>query len=120
MSTEPTTTSSAASTAAQALAAAGDAESARDVGALDDAAQSAAQRLGANKRGLVERLIYGPSPDATELQSGADGAESAEGAAVDSVMATLKKKSQTRLKVAAIDLKTEIPDTDVSREALER
>ena len=40
--------------------------------------------------------------------------------AVDSVMATLKKKSQTRLKVAAIDLKTEIPDTDVSREALER
>ena len=40
--------------------------------------------------------------------------------AVDSVMETLKKKSETRLKVVAIDLKSEIPDTAVTREALER
>jgi len=59
------------STAAKALAAAGDVESARDVGALDDAAKQAAERLGRKKRSLVERLIYGPAPDASELQSGA-------------------------------------------------
>ena len=65
------------STAAKALAAAGDAESARDVGALDDAAKNAATRLGAKKKGLVERLVYGPLPDAGELQSGALGAQKA-------------------------------------------
>ncbi len=59
------------STAARALLAAGDADSARDVGALDQAARQAQQRLGKRKRGLVERLIYGPRPDAHELQSGA-------------------------------------------------
>src|SRR5512138_1107049 len=59
------------STAARALAAAGDAESARDVSALDAAARAAAERLGRKKRGLVERLIYGPRPDTAELQSGA-------------------------------------------------
>ena len=87
MSTQPTTTSPAASTAAQALAAAGDSESARDVGALDDAAQKAAERLGASKKGLVERLIYGPLPDAAELQSGAVGAANADRQAADTVMA---------------------------------
>ncbi len=61
------------STAAKALAAAGDVESARDVGALDDAAKQAAERLGRKKRSLVERLIYGPLPDTSELQSGAIG-----------------------------------------------
>jgi alkylation response protein AidB-like acyl-CoA dehydrogenase len=66
-----------ASTAAKALAAAGDAESARDVGALDDAARSAALRLGRQKRGLVERLVYGPQPATSELQSGAFAAKSA-------------------------------------------
>ncbi len=59
-----------ASTAAQALAAAGDVESARDVSALDDAALAAQKRLGANKASLVERLIYGPEPSVEELQSG--------------------------------------------------
>lgn len=87
MSTQTTNTSPAASTAAQALAAAGDAESARDVGALDDAARQAAQRLGAHKKGLVERLIYGPLPEASELQSGARGASSADTAAGEQVMA---------------------------------
>mgnify|MGYP001366478283 CR=1 FL=1 len=66
-----------ASTAAKALAAAGDAESARDVSALDDAARQAAMRLGRNKRALVERLIYGPRPDTEELQGGAVAMEQA-------------------------------------------
>ena len=59
------------SLAAQALAAAGDAAQARDVGALDDAAAAAAKRLGRTRKGLVERLIYGPTPDVAELRSGA-------------------------------------------------
>lgn len=75
------------STAAQALAAAGDAESARDVGALDDAAKQAALRLGASKKGLVERLIYGPLPETGELQSGAVAASRMDTDAGDEVMA---------------------------------
>lgn len=75
--TPPPAPSPAESTAAKALALAGDAESARDVGALDAAARQAAARLGKNKRSLVERLIYGPAPDAGELQSGAVGASRA-------------------------------------------
>ena len=77
----------ASSTAAQALAAAGDAESARDVGALDDAAKQAALRLGANKTGLVERLIYGPLPETSELQSGASSAARVDTQSGDEVMA---------------------------------
>lgn len=78
MTKHPTPASPAAeSTAARALAAAGDAESARDVGALDAAAKQAAERLGRSKRSLVERLIYGPLPDAGELQSGALAASKA-------------------------------------------
>ncbi len=87
MTTQPTPESPASSTAAQALAAAGDAESARDVGALDDSAKQAAQRLGASKKGLVERLIYGPQPEASELQSGALGASKADRSDSDAVMA---------------------------------
>ncbi|MFT6078240.1 MAG: alkylation response protein AidB-like acyl-CoA dehydrogenase [Planctomycetota bacterium] len=87
MSTQPTASSPAASTAAQALAAAGDTESARDVGALDEAAQQAAKRLGASKQGLVERLIYGPMPETGELRSGAMGAANADRTAGDEVMA---------------------------------
>ncbi|HEB52390.1 MAG TPA: acyl-CoA dehydrogenase [bacterium] len=77
----------AASTAAQALAAAGDAQSAQDVGALDAAARQAAARLGAHKRSLVERLIYGPPPEADELQSGVRGAANADGKPADEVLA---------------------------------
>ena len=58
------------STAARALEAAGDADSARDVGALDAAALAAQKRLGSSRKGLVERLIYGPLPPIAELQSG--------------------------------------------------
>lgn len=90
MSTNPQPASpTAESTAARALAAAGDAESARDVGALDAAAKQAARRLGKNKRGLVERLIYGPLPDAGELQSGALAASRAGGRGAPVVAAAL-------------------------------
>ncbi len=58
------------STTSIALEAAGDSESARDIGALDDVAQAVDKKLAATRTGLVERLIYGPAPDATELQSG--------------------------------------------------
>ncbi len=59
------------STAARALAAAGDAAQAQDVAALDDVAAAAARRLGRAKKGLTERLIYGPLPPVAELRSGA-------------------------------------------------
>src|SRR6185295_11591801 len=59
------------STTARALAAAGDADSARDVGALDTAAQAVDRKLAPSRTGLVERLIYGPRPSVAELQSGA-------------------------------------------------
>ena len=58
------------STTSIALEAAGDSESARDIGALDDVAQAVDKKLAASRTGLVERLIYGPAPDDTELQSG--------------------------------------------------
>ncbi|MEZ5965908.1 MAG: acyl-CoA dehydrogenase family protein [Planctomycetota bacterium] len=72
MSTSPELRSAATdSTAARALAAAGDAESARDVSALDTAAAAAQKRLARTRSGLVERLIYGPPPPTRELESGA-------------------------------------------------
>lgn len=77
MTTNPPESPAAESTAAKALAAAGDVESARDVGALDLAAKHAAERLGHRQKGLVERLIYGPRPDTAELQSGAIAASRA-------------------------------------------
>ncbi|MBK8098029.1 MAG: acyl-CoA/acyl-ACP dehydrogenase [Planctomycetes bacterium] len=82
------------STAARALAAAGDAESARDVSALDDAARQAAERLGRQRKGLVERLIYGPRPEASELQSGAHGHDRAQNrgaAAVEAAIACMAR-----------------------------
>ncbi|MEY4672265.1 MAG: hypothetical protein RL148_49 [Planctomycetota bacterium] len=84
----------ATSTAAKALAAAGDADSARDVGALDAAAKAAMDRLGATRRSLVERLVYGPAPTADELQSGARGAKAAQhrgAAAVEAAISTLRR-----------------------------
>ncbi len=63
-------TATQASTAAQALAAAGDTQSAQDVSALDSSALGAQKKLGTTRSSLVERLIYGPLPQPTELQSG--------------------------------------------------
>lgn len=60
-----------ASTAARALAAAGDHDSARDVAALEGAARGVDRKLAASRTGLVERLVYGPPPAVAELRSGA-------------------------------------------------
>lgn len=92
--TPPATDMKNPSTAAKALAAAGDADSARDVSALDDAAQQAALRLGAKKKSLVERLIYGPIPSNEELQSGARAYQAAErkgSAAVEAAIACMQR-----------------------------
>lgn len=75
--TPPASPDPRASTAAKALAAAGDAESARDVGALDDASRQAAARLGRRTTSLVQRLIFGPRPAIDELQGGARAAAAA-------------------------------------------
>jgi alkylation response protein AidB-like acyl-CoA dehydrogenase len=58
------------STTSEALAAAGDADAARDIGALDAAAGAVERKLAPVRRSLVERLIYGPPPNAAELQAG--------------------------------------------------
>lgn len=58
------------STTSNALEAAGDRESARDIGALDDAALAVDRKLAASRSSLVQRLIYGPQPGNEELQSG--------------------------------------------------
>jgi alkylation response protein AidB-like acyl-CoA dehydrogenase len=73
------TASPESSTAAKALAAAGDVESARDVAALDGAARGVERKLAPTRIGLVERLIYGPRPPVAELTSGAGLASSAAG-----------------------------------------
>jgi alkylation response protein AidB-like acyl-CoA dehydrogenase len=77
------------STAAKALAAAGDQDSARDVAALDGAARGVERKLAAVRSGLVERLLYGPPPPAAELQSGAELAQRAAGSELAVVEAAL-------------------------------
>lgn len=82
------------STAAKALAAAGDTESARDVAALDGAARGVERKLATTRSGLVERLIYGPAPSAAELQSGAVLAHAAAGSergVVDAALGALAR-----------------------------
>lgn len=59
---------------AEALAAAGDQQSATDISALDAAAAGVERKLAASQRGLVERLIYGPQPKPEELGAGAQEA----------------------------------------------
>ncbi len=59
------------SATADALDAAGDRESARDVGALDAAVAGADRKLAPTRSGLVERLIFGPLPPVEELGAGA-------------------------------------------------
>ena len=67
------------STAARALAAAGDQDSARDVAALDLAARGVDRKLAPTRLGIVERLMFGPAPSVAELQSGAALARSVSG-----------------------------------------
>lgn len=75
------------STASRALAAAGDAQSARDVAALDDAAEGAKRRLQARRQSLVQRLIYGPPPPPEELLAGGQLSEQGPGPAARSALA---------------------------------
>ncbi len=82
------------STTEKALEAAGDLDSARDVGALDRVAQAVDRKLGAVRTGLVERLIYGPAPTVVELQSGAALARDVQGterAVVDAALGCLAR-----------------------------
>jgi hypothetical protein len=82
------------STAARALAAAGDLDSARDIAALENAARGVDRKLGAARRGLVERLIYGPLPSPAELGSGAKLARDVAGserAVVDAALGALAR-----------------------------
>ncbi len=58
------------SASARALAAAGDVEAARDVGALESAVGAVASKLATRRSSLVGRLIYGPWPAHDELQAG--------------------------------------------------
>jgi len=82
------------STAARALAAAGDSESARDVAALDGAARGVERKLKPARSGLVERLLYGPAPSTAELQAGAALARriaGSEAAVVDAALGSLAR-----------------------------
>jgi len=58
------------SISATALAAAGDTEAARDVGALESAVGAVDRKLASTRSSLVGRLIYGPRPGNDELQAG--------------------------------------------------
>lgn len=77
------------STAARALEAAGDHESARDVAALDLAARGVDRKLKPSRAGLVERLMFGPAPSVAELASGAVLARSVAGSERSIVAAAL-------------------------------
>ncbi len=79
------------SSAAEALAAAGDREAAEDIGGLDAAAGAADARLAAVRSGLVERLIYGPLPDIDELRAGGRIAAELEGRTHPVLAAALAK-----------------------------
>ena len=58
------------SISATALAAAGDIEAARDVGALESAVGAVASKLATGRSSLIGRLIYGARPGNDELQAG--------------------------------------------------
>lgn len=82
------------STAAKALAAAGDHASALDVAALDAAARGVERKLAAARHGLAERLIYGPAPTVEELRSGAELARRVAGSqrnVVDAALGSLAR-----------------------------
>jgi len=76
------------SAATEALAAAGDHLQAQDVGALDEAMSGAANKLKTTQSSLVERLIYGPQPDLSEISSGATQMSIAKTKEADEILAT--------------------------------
>lgn len=74
------------SAATEALAAAGDHLQAADVGALDEAMSGASKKLNLTNSSLVERLIYGPQPELSELTSGIDAMNSAKTKEADKIL----------------------------------
>lgn len=74
------------SAAAEALAAAGDRSQAEDIAALEAASRGAERKLGTTRSSLVERLIYGPLPDVSELCSGADRMSKSGHAVADTII----------------------------------
>lgn len=76
------------SAATEALAAAGDHLQAADVGALDEAMSGASKKLNITKSSLVERLIYGPQPELSELTSGINAMNAAKTSEADKILDT--------------------------------
>ena len=76
------------SAATEALAAAGDHLQAQDVGALDEAMSGAAKKLKTTESSLVERLIYGPQPDLSEISAGAIEMNKAKTKEADEILQT--------------------------------
>jgi alkylation response protein AidB-like acyl-CoA dehydrogenase len=76
------------SAATEALSAAGDHLQAQDVGALDEAMSGASKKLNITNSSLVERLIYGPQPELSELTSGVIAMNSAKTKEADKILET--------------------------------
>jgi len=76
------------SAATEALAAAGDHVQAQDVGALDSAMSDAMKKLNVTKSSLVERLIYGPQPDLSEISAGSTAMQNAKTKEADEILET--------------------------------
>ncbi len=76
------------SAATEALSAAGDHLQAQDVGALDESMSGAAKKLNTTQSSLVERLIYGPQPNISELTSGAEEMNNAKTKEADEILET--------------------------------
>ncbi len=76
------------SAATEALAAAGDHVQAQDVGALDSAMSDAMKKLNITKSSLVERLIYGPQPDLSEISAGSVAMQNAKTKEADEILET--------------------------------
>lgn len=76
------------SAATEALSAAGDHLQAQDVGALDEAMSGASKKLNITNSSLVERLIYGPQPDISELTSGVVAMTNAKTKEADAILDT--------------------------------
>ncbi len=106
-----------ASTAAKALAAAGDHDSARDVAALDGAARGVERKLAATRTGLVERLVYGPAPTLVELRSGAELAQRVAGSQRSIVDAALGALARGEAFTADAKLSSELRRTVAAEKA---
>ncbi len=80
------------SAATEALKAAGDSQQAEDLIVLDAANAGAQEKLGLDKEGLVQRMVYGPQPDIGELTSGVEAFLQAGNEASDKILATSLEK----------------------------